>query len=220
VSRARGLFVTFEGGEGSGKSTQVGLLAEWLARRGVEVVTSRDPGGTPVAEAIRELLLDPVSAPMAATTELLLYVAARAQLVREVIEPAVESGKVVLLDRYDDSTFAYQGAGRGIGADDVRRVNELATRGLKPDLTVLIDLGAEEGRRRRRADSARPAEDRMEGEEPRFHERVRDAFRRRAAAEPERFLVVDGRQSATTIQAEVRRRVQALLGPEDPQGLP
>ena len=213
MSRSRGLLITFEGGEGSGKSTQVGLLANWLEERGVGVVTAREPGGTRVAEAIRALLLDRASSPMEPVTELLLYVAARAQLVHEVVQPALAAGKVVLLDRYEDSTYAYQGGGRGIPETDLHRVNELATGGLRADLTVLIDLAHGEGRRRRRADPARGTDDRLEGEGRGFHERVRQAYLARAAADPPRYLVVDGRQSPETLHGEVRRRVEALLEP-------
>jgi dTMP kinase len=213
VSRARGWLVAFEGGEGSGKSTQVRLLAEWLGEHGIPFVASREPGGTGVSEAIRRVLLDPASRPMAPETELLLYAAARAQLVREVIEPALAQGKVVLLDRFEDSTFAYQGGARALAEAEVRRVNELATGGRRPDLVVLLELPAEEGRRRRRGDSTRAGDDRMEGEGGEFHDRVLAAYRARAAAEPERFCVVDGRGSPTTIQEQVRRRVLALIAP-------
>jgi dTMP kinase len=214
VSPARGWLIAFEGGEGSGKSTQARLLAEWLEGRGIPVVAARDPGGTRVSEAIRQVLLDPASHAMAPLTELLLYAAARAQLVQEVVAPALAQGKVVLLDRFEDSTFAYQGGGRQLPDPAVRRANELATGGLRPDLVVLLDLPAEEGRRRRRADRSRPAEDRMEREAPEFYARVHESYRARAAAEPDRFWVVDGRGSPTTIQEQVRRRVLALIAPE------
>ncbi|MFN2431936.1 MAG: dTMP kinase [Gemmatimonadota bacterium] len=215
-----GRLVTFEGGEGSGKSTQVALLASWLGSRGVRVVTARDPGRTGVGEAIRHVLLDPASGPMAAETELLLYLAARAQLVRELVEPALAAGAVVLLDRFDDSSFAYQGGGRGIPEGLLAPANELATGGLRADLTVLIDLASDEGRRRRGSDASRGAEDRIEREEAGFHERVRDAYRRRAAAEPARFLVVDGRESTDIVHDRVRRRVLALLEPGPWGGTP
>ena len=217
---ARGRLVTFEGGEGSGKSTQVSLLARWLESRGVRVSTARDPGTTAVGEAIRRLLLDPASAPMAAEAELLLYAAARAQLVREVVEPSLAAGGVVLLDRFTDSSWAYQGAGRGIGGAALDAVMAIATEGLAPDLTVLLDLGAEEGRRRRGSDALRGPDDRIEREDAGFHERVREAFRGRAAAEPERFLVVDGRQPTNRIHERVRERVRALLDLAPGEGAP
>jgi dTMP kinase len=209
--RFPGRLVTFEGGEGSGKSTQVALLAGWLESRGTPVTVARDPGTTGVGEAIRRLLLDPASAPMAAETELLLYAAARAQLVREVVEPALARGRVVLLDRFADSSFAYQGAGRGIPEDRLAAVSGFATGGIRPDLTVLLDVAAEEGRLRRSADGRRGPDDRIEREDPGFHERVRKAFRRRAAAEPSRFLVVDGRESTNSLHERVRERVGVLL---------
>lgn len=218
MARQRGLLITFEGGEGSGKSTQVRLLAEWLAGRGLAVVSAREPGTTPVGEAIRHVVLDPGSSPMSPVTELLLYEAARAEIVVRVVEPALAAGKIVLLDRYEDSTFAYQGGGRGIPLGDVQAVNEVATGGLRPDLTVLIDLPAAEGRRRREADAGRGAPDRLEREAADFHRRVRDAYHARAAADPRRFLVVDGQGSPTTIQNEVRERVLALLEPAAARG--
>jgi dTMP kinase len=214
VSRPGGWLIAFEGGEGSGKSTQVRLLAEWLAQRGIPAVASREPGGTGVSEAIRRVLLDPASRPMSPETELLLYAAARAQLVSELIEPALAEGKVVLLDRFEDSTFAYQGGARALAESDVRRANEIATGGRRPDLVVLLDLPPEEGRRRRRGDRTRAGDDRMEGEGAEFHDRVLATYRARAAREPDRFFVVDGRGSPTTIQEQVRRRVLALIAPE------
>ena len=216
MARTGGALVVFEGGEGSGKSTQLRLLGEWLRGRGWAVVTARDPGTTRVGEAVRSVLLDPGS--VADAAELLLYAAARAQLVREVLEPALAAGAVVLLDRYEDSTYAYQGAGRGLGQDQVRLVNEVATRGLRPDLVVLLDVAPAEGLRRRGDAGGEP--DRMESEPAGFHERVRAAYRARAAAAPERYLVVDGLGSPTTIQSEVRRRVEALLAAGSPSRRP
>jgi dTMP kinase len=213
VCRRPGLLITFEGGEGSGKTTQARLLAEWLESRGAKVVRARDPGTTAVGEAIRDVLLNPASTPMAALTELLLYAAARAQLVEEVIEPALAAGALVVVDRFEDSTYAYQGAARGLGSGLVSRVADVATRGLRPDLTVLVDLGPDEGRQRWQADAQRGGADRLEGENAAFHERVREAYLARAKAEPERFLVLDGRGLPMTIHDAVRRRVLALLEP-------
>lgn len=214
MSCGRGRLIVFEGGEASGKSLQVRLLAEWLAQRGVPVLTARDPGGTAVSEAIRRVLLDPGSRPMAPESELLLYAAARAQLVREVVEPALAEGKVVLLDRFEDSTFAYQGGARRLADELVRGANAVATGGLAPDLVVLLDLPVEEGRRRRRADPSRTGDDRMERESAEFHDRVRETYRARAVAAADRYLVVDGQGSPTTIQEQVRRRVLALIASE------
>lgn len=209
--RLRGRLVTFEGGESSGKSTQVAMLAAWLQSRGVPVTVARDPGTTPLGESVRRLLLDPAADPMAPETELLLYAAARAQLVQEVVEPALAAGRVVLLDRFTDSSFAYQGAGRGIPEERVAAVVEFATGGREPDLTVLLDVEAEEGRRRRSADAGRGPDDRIEREDAGFHDRVRRAYRMRAKAERERFLVVDGRESTDSLHERVRERVRALL---------
>lgn len=218
MSRGPGVLITFEGGEGSGKSTQIALLAHWLAARGVAVTAGRDPGTTLVGEAVRRVLLDPASRPMDAWAELLLYLAARAQLVRELVEPALARGEVVLLDRYEDSTFAYQGGGRGLPEERLRELNRAATGGRRPDLTVLLDLEWEEGRRRREGAAGPGAADRMEREGRGFHERVRESYRALATAEPQRFLVLDGRDSPTTLHGEVRRRVVALLQPEIAQG--
>lgn len=204
-------FVVFEGGEGSGKSTQIGRLAEWLRGRGVSVTVARDPGTTRVGQAIRRVLLDPGSQPMDADTELLLYAAARAQLVRETLRPALAAGGVVLLDRYEDSTWAYQGGGRGVSPAKLASVNDLATGGLRPDLVVLLDLAPEEGLRR--ADVERGAVDRMEGESPAFHARVREAYRSRAAADPGRWLVLDASRPADLLEHDIRQRVKALLEP-------
>jgi dTMP kinase len=151
---------------------------------------------------------------MAPETELLLYAAARAQLVREVVEPALAEGKVVLLDRFEDSTFAYQGGARVLAESDVERANRIATGGRRPDLVILLDLPPEEGRRRRHGDATRGGDDRMEGEGAAFHERVLETYRERARREPDRFFVVDGRGSPTTIQEHVRRRVLALIAPQ------
>jgi dTMP kinase len=202
--------VVFEGGEGSGKSTQIGRLASWLEGRGVPVTVARDPGSTRVGQAVRSVLLDPASQPMDGRTELLLYAAARAQLVREALEPALAAGRVVLLDRYEDSTWAYQGGGRGVPAHELAAVNRVATGGLRPDLVVLLDLPPEEGLRRAAADRGA---DRLEGESAAFHGRVRDVYRARAAADPSRWLVLDGRRPADDLERDIRRRVTALLEP-------
>lgn len=219
LSRARGRLIALEGGEGCGKSTQAALLRGWLEAHRVATLGARDPGGTPVAEAIRGLLLDPGWAPIAPVTELLLYAAARAQLVREVLEPALAAGRVVVLDRYEDSTYAYQGAGRGLPEPVVRAANDLATGGLRPDLVVVLDLAPAEGRRRHAVDPGRLGSDRMEREDAAFHERVREAYRTRAAAEPARYLVLDAGGPPDDIQRRVRDRVAAILGVQLPKEL-
>jgi dTMP kinase len=183
------LFVSFEGGEGSGKSTQLGRLAARLRARGIEPLLTREPGGTPLAEGIRGLLLDPARRP-GAMAEVLLMEAARADLVEQVIGPALAAGRVVLCDRYDDSTLAYQGAGRGLDAGLLEALNRAVTGGRKPDLTLLYDVPPEVGLARRERDEG--ATNRLDREPPEFHVRVRARFLELAAAEPARWVVLDG----------------------------
>ncbi|MFN3902444.1 dTMP kinase [Rehaibacterium terrae] len=194
-----GKLITIEGGEGAGKSTVIAGLRAAIEARGHEVVLTREPGGTPVGEAIRALLLDPAHA-LAAETELLLMFAARAQLVRELIRPALARGAFVVSDRFTDASFAYQGGGRGI---DMGRIAELErwAAGIKPDLTFLLDLGVEQGLARARSRGGEP--DRIEREHNGFFERVRAAYRARAAAEPQRFRVIDAGQPAEAVVAAV-----------------
>jgi dTMP kinase len=207
-----GILVTFEGGEGSGKSTQVELLARWLVEAGHDVTTAREPGSTQVGEVIRRIVLETAPDAMAPEAELALYLAARAELTAEVIAPALAAGRIVLVDRYGDSSVAYQGYGRGIEPEIVARANRWATRGIRPDLTVLIDVPVEAGITRRN----RPL-DRLERAGAAFHERVRDGYRRMAREEPERFCVVDGTQPIDAIQTAIRRSVSALLAQRVPQ---
>src|SRR6266850_5125937 len=187
-----GRFVTFEGGEGSGKSTQLARLAARLATRGLDPLVTREPGGTPVAEGIRALLLDPALKP-GAMAEALLMEAARADLVATVIRPALAAGSVVLCDRYDDSTLAYQGAGRGLDLKMLREWNRVATGGLVPALTLLFDLDPEVGLTRREDASGVP--NRLDRESLAFHARVRAQFLELARAEPRRFIVIDAARS-------------------------
>lgn len=205
---AKGLFITLEGVEGCGKTTQIVRLAEFLRSRGREVVCTREPGGTPIAERIRGLLLDPEHTAMSATTELLLYAAARAQHVDELIRPALEAGKDVISDRFADSTTAYQGAGRGLSPEAVMPLHETATRGVWPDLTMVLDLPAEEGLRRA---ANTGASDRLEREPLDFHQRVREEFLRLAQREPGRVKVVDASRSPEEVAAEIRSHLEALL---------
>jgi dTMP kinase len=183
-----GLFVTFEGGEGSGKSTQLARLAARLRARGLDPVVTREPGGTPLAEGIRELLLDPARRP-GAMSEALLMEAARADLVAGLVRPALAAGRVVLCDRYDDSTLAYQGAGRGLDAGLLATLNRAATGGLTPDLTLLYDVPTQVGLGRR--ERAAGDTNRLDREPADFHARVRQGFLDLAAAEPERWVVLD-----------------------------
>jgi dTMP kinase len=206
-ARTRGLFITFEGGEGCGKSTQLGLLKEYLESKGHEVVATREPGGTPVAESIRALLLDPANEALSPVAELLLYEAARAQHTAERIVPALDAGNVVLSDRFYDSTTAYQGAGRGLSPEDLVRLHLIATNDLRPDLTIVIDIPADVGLAR----ATRGGSDRIERETIDFHERVRAGFIRIAQAEPERVKLVNGTGSVEEVAAAIREIVDVLL---------
>src|SRR5215218_7199328 len=200
-----GRLIAFEGVEGSGKSTQLELLRQALDGRSREVVVTREPGGTPAGERVRALLLDP-EVELHPRAEALLFAAARAELVEAVIRPALERGAVVLCDRYLDSSLAYQGGARGLGLGPVTDVNRFATGGLLPDLVVLLDLDPASGLRRR---AGKP--DRIEGQDLDFHRRVRQAFRDLAAADPERFTVVDATAPVPDVAARVEAAVLALL---------
>lgn len=202
----RGLLVVFEGGDGSGKSTQIRLLRAAVQRAGVEVVVTREPGGTPIGEAVRDVLLDPGHDAMGGRTEALLYAAARAQHVDEVIAPALARGEVVLSDRFVDSSIVYQGAGRGLGEEQVAELNRWATDGLVPDLVVLLDVDADEGLRR-----IGEQRDRLESAGSDFHRAVAEAYRRRAAEDPERYLVLDATRPVEELHAAVRDAVLARL---------
>ena len=197
-------FVTLEGGEGAGKTTVLNALREALQQTGAEVVSTREPGGTPLAEQIRNLLLNvPIEGvqhePPAAETELLLMFAARAQHVRETIQPALARGAWVISDRFTDSSYAYQGGGRGIDADFIAELEQRAV-GIQPGLTLLLDLGVAQGRERTRGRDLYP--DRIERERDDFFEKVRGAFLARARAEPDRVRVVDATQSASEVAAD------------------
>jgi dTMP kinase len=202
-------FFSFEGVEGSGKSTQLRLLAGHLERQGLETVALREPGGVTISEAIRAILLDPAHKAMCTETELLLYAASRAQLIEERISPALAQGQVVLCDRYADSTTAYQGAGRGVDMAMIEQLHELATGGLWPVRTFLLDLSVEEGLERARA---RGRADRIEQESIDFHRRVRDAYLALAHLHPERFVVLDAAQHVEALHAEVAAVADEVLG--------
>jgi len=207
-----GAFITFEGIDGSGKSTQARLLASALRLRGFEVVTTREPGGTPLGKRLRAALLDAEERvdPLA---ELLLYAADRAQHVRTLLRPALESNHIVLSDRYADATVAYQGAGRGFPPELIEQVVALATGGLKPDLTLIFDLPVAAGMARtsRRADSSAVKGDRLEIEDAEFHTRVRDAYLQIAAREPNRVRVIDATGSIEETHARVLEVVIPFL---------
>jgi dTMP kinase len=203
-----GLFVTLEGGDGAGKTTQARLLEEWLTERGRTVVLTREPGGSDVGVLIRDIVLHH-RGEVTPRAEALLYAADRAHHVATVVRPALARGEVVVQDRYLDSSVAYQGAGRVLDADEVRRLSLWAAEGLLPDLTILLDLDPAAGRARRDAD-AKPF-DRLEAEQDDFHARVRDAFLGLSAAEPERFLVLDAARPADALAADIRARLDPLL---------
>lgn len=205
---ARGVFVTFEGGDGVGKTTQAALLEEWLVARGRSVVRTREPGGTEVGALIRDIVLHH-RGEVAPRAEALLYAADRAHHVETVVRPALEHGDVVIQDRYLDSSVAYQGAGRVLGRDEVRDLSLWATGGLLPDLTVLLDLDHSLARDRLDADD-KPF-DRLESEQSAFHASVRAEFLALAEAEPERFLVLDAARMPADLATDIQGRVQALL---------
>jgi dTMP kinase len=192
----KGRLISLEGGEGAGKSTLLAGLRGYFESRGLDVLYTREPGGTPVGEAIRAVVLDPAHRGMAAETELLLMFAARAQLVREVLRPALAAGRWVLCDRFTDASYAYQGGGRGVDATRIAELERIATGGLKPDLTLLLDVPVAHGRARasRRSDA-----DRIEAEHDDFFERVREAYLARARTEPRRFRVIDASQPADAV---------------------
>jgi dTMP kinase len=208
-------FVTFEGGEGTGKSTQIRTLEEHFASRSASFVSTREPGGTPLGKIIRRAVVEAGDRPIGSAVELFLYLADRAQHVHDVIRPALEGKKIVLCDRYTDSTLAYQGYGRGIDLDVLRELNRIATGGLRPDLTLLFDCPVEVGLSRAsgrfaQQDGGAPREDRFENETVEFHERVRAGFLALAQAEPERFRIIDASRSI----AEVTQDVNSLIDRE------
>ena len=196
---SKGLFITFEGGDGSGKSTQYRLFAEYLRNRGFDVVTTREPGGTRISEKIRDLLLDPECTEMDDMTEALLFAASRAQHVEELIKPSVEAGKIVLCDRFVDSSIVYQGFGRGLG-DCVSAINEHAVRGMYPDVTFLLDISPEEGRKRT---GKTGKNDRLEKQSMEYHAMVAEGYRKLAAAEPDRFIVIDASGSIQKVASDI-----------------
>ncbi|HJW07234.1 MAG TPA: dTMP kinase [Rhodanobacter sp.] len=209
MTSPRGKFISLEGGEGAGKSTLLAGLREYIEWRGLVLVQTREPGGTAVGEAVRAIVLDPAQRALAAETELLLMFASRAQLVREVIEPALAAGQWVLCDRFADASYAYQGGGRGQPVERIAELERWACAGLKPDLTLLLDLPVATGRARA---AGRGDADRIEVEADAFFERVRASYRERAAAEPQRFRVIDASQSPAAVLQAAIRALDALIG--------
>jgi len=203
-----GLFITLEGPEGAGKTTNRAFLAERLRAAGREVLLTREPGGTPLAERIRELLLTPSDEAMCSDTELLLMFAARAQHLDQVIRPALVAGKTVLCDRFTDATYAYQGGGRGLGEERIAVLENFVQGALRPDLTLVFDLPVEVGLARA---AARGQLDRFEREGSDFFEAVRQAYLRRAARDPRRYRVIDAAQSLAQVQAQLERLLPELM---------
>jgi dTMP kinase len=201
------VFITFEGPEGSGKSENARHLGAWLANRGFSVTSTREPGGTALGERVRALVLDPVRAP-SALASLLLFSASRAELVHQVIQPALAAGRVVICDRYTDSTLAYQGYGDGLPLDDIRTANRLATGGLTPDLTYLLDVSVEVGLRRRAGAGDWNG---IDARESAFHQRVREGFLALARAEPVRFRVIDASMCLDQVQDALLAALPAPL---------
>lgn len=209
-----GCFITFEGVEGCGKTTQIKLLAQHLTEQGHMVIVTREPGGCPIADQARAILLDANNRAMTPTTELLLYAAARAQHVQEIVKPALAAGKIVLCDRFTDATIAYQGYGRGLDPTTIAYLNNLATGGLKPRLTVLLDCPVEVGLKRaldRINGAAGAREERFELESVLFHRKVRDGYLKLAEDEPERFIIIDGSRQVQETEAAITAAVLARL---------
>lgn len=203
----KALFITFEGIEGSGKTTQITLLAEHLKSRGYEVVATREPGGTQIGSAIRDILLNPEFSEMDYHTEVLLYAADRAQHVAEIVKPSLDKEKIVLSDRYIDSSIAYQHFGRGLPLDLIMDVNERAVQGLKPDITFLLDVPMILGLERATKVSA----DRIEKESTEFHRRVEAGFRTLASGEPERWRIIDGTLPVDEVHRAITEALKGLL---------
>lgn len=204
----RGTFISFEGSEGSGKSTQARLLRDWLKRQGIDTILTREPGGTPIGERIREVLLSLDHKEMDPITELFLYLASRRQHIKELIEPALNSGNVVITDRFSDSTLAYQGYGRGLDLSLIESLNRTATGGLSPDLTIVLDVDVREGLSR----NLEIKSDRLETEDIEFHEKVRKGFIEIAKKEPERVFIIETKngieKTHNEIVALVRKWIQ------------
>lgn len=199
------MFITFEGSEGSGKSTQISMLAAYLSDRGLPVLATREPGGTRIGEQVRKCIHDVNNTEMTAEAEVLLYSASRSQLVDELIKPALSDDKIVLCDRYSDSTIAYQGYGRGLNLDTLYAIMRFATGGLRPELTLLLDIEVQAGLARRAGGSGEM--NRMDLQTAAFYQRVRDGYMTMVANEPERWIVIDANRPANEVQMDLRRLI-------------
>lgn len=209
------MLITLEGGEGAGKTTQILHLAEWFQRRGTNCLLTREPGGTPLGKSIRALLLNPENQGMAPETELMLYMADRAEHVHHVISPALAAGRTVLCDRFFDATLVYQGFARGLPTERLLQLHHLVLGGLRPRLTLLLDLPAEVGLARARGQLAKgaraPAESRFEREAIGFHRRVREGYLSLARQEPDRFCIIDAGRGEERVQADIQSAVDAFI---------
>ena len=212
----RGLFITFEGIDGSGKTTQLRRLESFLATKGLAVTVAQEPGGTRVGREIRRLVLNAANADLRPVSELLLYFASRAQNIEEVIEPALQEGRIVLADRFTDATVAYQGFGRELGIEAVRKLESVACRGVRPDLTLLLDIDIDTGVTRALDRNAAQTDDesRMEQESRAFYERVAQGYAALAAAEPDRIKTIDGRGSVDEVGRAIETAVERFLAKE------
>ncbi|HEB27031.1 MAG TPA: dTMP kinase [Porticoccus sp.] len=209
MSSKIGKFITIEGVEGVGKTTNINFIRQWLAQLNIPHVATREPGGTPLAESIRELLLSPRDETVDENTELLMMFAARAQHLAEVIVPALEQGKWVLCDRFTDATYAYQGGGRGVSMEKIAQLETLVQGALRPDLTLVLDIPVDQGLARAKN---RSAPDRFEQEKIAFFERVRECYLARVKAEPHRYQVIDASQSLDRVQADIGSVLERCLG--------
>jgi dTMP kinase len=205
----KGLFITFEGGDGAGKTTLIDKLHHFLENRGYDVLKTRAPGGTEVGREIRNLLLHRQDSHLFKRAELLLFLADRAQHVEELIAPSLKKGKIVLCDRFNDSTIAYQGGARGLSADLVRNLCEFACQGLEPDLTLYLDLDPKTGFERAR--KAGMVKDRIESETLRFHRKIRTSFRKIAKSDPKRFIMIDASQTPEEVYTIAREKIDVAL---------
>jgi dTMP kinase len=211
TTERRGLFLSFEGGDGCGKTTQLRLLAARLRSEGRAVLEAVEPGGTRIGDQIRRILLDSANHELRPTAELLLYFASRAQNVEEVILPALAAGRIVIADRFTDSTLAYQGFGRGLGERVVADLDRIACHGAAPELTLLIDIDSETSLARARQRNLDLSESRMDAQAVEFHRRVREAYLEMAASEPQRFRVIDGRGAVDEVARAVWNAVEPAL---------
>lgn len=205
--RREGIFITLEGGDGSGKTTLIGRLAAFLQNRSMPYLVTREPGGIEIAEKIREIILNPAHTAMDARTEALLYAAARSQHLAEKVEPALREGLTVLCDRFVDSSLVYQGVGRGLGMEEVWRINQFATGGLKPDLTFYLDIEPEVGMARIEANGNREV-NRLDMESLTFHRKVREAYLRIAEENPERIVTIDANRPIAVVERDIVRMLE------------